>query len=181
MKRTFVAAGLLALLCVQLAPAETVYLRNKPYKGPTAGAGKSTQVDFKAFAEAMGLAVSQVNGAWVAGSAPTGQPEAGQVYVNGKKLENVTVSGDSAMVSLFEAAEAAGARASLNKELGSIDVNLVAKNTSVADAGSAVKAPANVNAGPIAPKTINKPGAAVQIEQHLVPGKTNIVVFGAEW
>ena len=45
------------------------------------------EIPVKDFAEAMGLTVSQKDGAWIAGAAPEGAVEPGAVYVNGKKIE----------------------------------------------------------------------------------------------
>ncbi|MBI3924250.1 MAG: hypothetical protein HY319_01795 [Armatimonadetes bacterium] len=172
----------LVLLGTVAASAEPIYLRNKPFKGPSSGAGKDTMVGLTAFAAAMDLVVTEQNGSKVAYPKDAGTVtdfginEPGHVFVVGKEVRSAVDPSGEVMVSLWDAAEAAGARVVLNRDLGTIEVNLMVK--AVTAPGSAAGAGAST---PVAPLNINKPGQEVTIAQHLISGKTNIVVFGAKW
>lgn len=192
MKRTTVLALLGGLLICAPLSAEQIYVRNRLFKGSVQGSGKSTKVGMKDFAAALGLSVAEQGGAfWLQATgdaAPEAGPDivAGSVYILGKRVETEPGADGELMISLWEAAEAAGFRAQANPQLGSIDVNkMPSPGTGAATRPSgqtvAAAAPPAPVSGPMPPRRINTPGARVDVERALIPGRYNLVVFGADW
>lgn len=209
LKRTVLGLFLVALSFTPAA-AEQVYVRNRAFKGPVQGSGKSIKIGMKAFAEAMGLAVTEQGGAFfvhpreVAGNDFGIISDPGAVYVVGKRVDADPGAAGDMLISLWQAAEAAGFRAQANASLGTIDVNKAP--TPKIDMPVAMDEPAeSTSADPtgrkpvkrgtipgkgddglrvltgMPPKRINKPGMAVDVQQALIPGRHNLVVFGADW
>lgn len=229
MRKLATAVVLALTLGMSVAGAEQIYLRNRLFKGPVVGTGRNTMVGAVAFAEAMGLKITEQDGATILHPPEVrvgtdfGSVDAGAVYVVGKKVESSAGPGGAVMIPLFASAEAAGARAVPNRSMGTIDVNMlpkpavaeptqpeVAADATAADSttpeasGDAVdgldagekpvKKPVKRGVIPgtgdttglkvltvIPPKQINRPGAAVDYRQHLVSGRYNLVLFGANW
>lgn len=159
--------SLLALFCTT-ASAEQLYIRNKPFKGTIKRTDGRLWVDLKTFAEAMGATVEEVEGTTTLKMAEGAE---------GARLEIQQENG-LVFVPLEATARLVGARVIVNKQMGTIDIN-VASAPQVAVAGSK-PASAPVASGPIV-RAINKNGANVDVTTQLVPGRTNIVEFGAEW
>jgi hypothetical protein len=128
--RRWIACLVLAVVLTGQALCEQVYVRNKPFKGAVAGAGPSTTVDLATLVGALGFTLTEMNGNWVvtgAGETPAlpteAAPDARQVYFKGKSILTATEGGAS-MVPVISTAQALGAVAKHNKDMGSIDVNL---------------------------------------------------------
>ncbi|MBS2040950.1 hypothetical protein JST97_38545 [bacterium] len=162
-KTWLVGLSLLGLLCIPTS-AEQLYIRNRPFKGAVKKSDGRLWVDLKTFAEALGATVEE-------GESGTTikMPEAAEA----SKLETMQDNG-VVMVPLEGTAKLVGARVVVNKQMGTIDVSMAAAVTRPAG-----NAPAAV-AGPII-RNINKSGSDVEVTTMLVPGRTNIVEFGAEW
>lgn len=164
-KNWLVGLSLLALLCSQ-ACAEQLYIRNKPFKGTIKRSDGRLWVDLKTFAEAMGATVEESEG-----TTTMKMPEAAEA----SKLETQQDNG-IVLVPLEATAKLVGARVINNKQMGTIDVSMApaaAAGTTSTEAKPAV-------AGPII-RNINKNGSNVDVTTQLVPGRTNIIEFGAEW
>lgn len=127
--RRWVSCLLLAVLLTSAAWAEQVYIRNKPFKGTVAGTGQQTTVDLQSLVTALGYQLNEVEGNLVVTSPdetaalPEGATGTGQIYFQGKALGAADQGGDT-MVPLIPTAQALGAIARINKDMGSIDVNL---------------------------------------------------------
>lgn len=169
--------------------AEQIYVRNKPYKGPSSGRGVQTYVGLPQLAQLLGARVVAEKGGFVVTRSQDqlpGQDKSapGVVVVEGKVVSSRT-EGNQVMVSLKEAAEALGARVTVNAQLGTIDVSMpVAKIEAAPPSPSGGSASASPEApSPLAPIYLNKknPGSKVNIEANLVSGRVNIVEFGADW
>lgn len=164
-KTWLVGISLLALLCSS-ASADQLYIRNRPFKGVVKKADGRLWVDLKTFAAALGATVEE-------GESGTTikMPDAAEASKVETMQENGTV-----MVPLEGTAKLVGARVVANKQMGTIDVSLAP--AVMKPAGDAAAAP--VVSGPII-RDINKAGSDVEVTSMLVPGRTNIVEFGAEW
>lgn len=176
-----VGMSLLGMLYTQAA-ADQLYIRNRPYKGTVKRADGRLWVDLKTFAAALGATVEQNSegGTLVKmpdGPAPESPVAAGKLVVANQEVESQQENG-AVLVPLEATAKLLGARVISNKQMGTIDVSLVpaASAPTAATAGDAKPVPA----GPII-RAINKNGSAVEVTSHLVPGRTNVVEFGAEW
>ncbi|MFN8607005.1 MAG: hypothetical protein U0931_05710 [Vulcanimicrobiota bacterium] len=163
-KTWLVGLSLLALLCIPTS-AEQLYIRNRPFKGAVKKSEGRLWVDLKTFAEAVGATVEEGEG-----GTSIKMPGASEAA----KVETMQDSG-MLMVPLEGTAKLIGARVVVNKQMGTIDVSLAAA-TAKTSGGEA----AAVVAGPII-RDINKKGSNVEVTTMLVPGRTNIVEFGAEW
>jgi len=161
------------LLFATVAAADQVYIRNKPFKGEVAAVSGQVFVDLKSLAEALEVTLSPSEaGGFVVGREPAtpeqlAQAGAGQVIVAGTPVETQAGASGNVLVPLKTAAELLGARVTPNKQLGTIDVVMAAAKTKVG-AGAGVR-------------TINTPGAAVDVTAHLSPGIVNVVEFTAPW
>lgn len=174
-------ASVILLGSITTVSADQLYVRNRPFKGPVKKSDGRIWVDLKSFAAAIGanLVETPEGGTLVTlGDAPGEQTAgAGKVFIGGEEAET-QASPDGVMVPLDTASKLLGARVTPNKAMGIIDVNLVAakpaKSQTSESSGSAA------TTGPIH-KSINRAGSAVDVEDHLVPGRINIVDFYADW
>lgn len=131
----------------------------------------------------------------------------GNIFVIGKQVQAPPSGEGNWMISLYEAGEAAGFRVMSSASLGTIDVSRptppkLAILTDTPEEPAEPSAPTSkarksVKRGTIPgqegeelglrvlkgmpPRNINQPGAAVDIQQYLVPNRYNLVVFGAPW
>ncbi len=127
--RRWIACLVLTAVLTSAAWCEQVYIRNKPYKGAVSGAGASTRVELQPLVTALGLKATEVQGNWVVtaegetASLPEGATGAGQIYFQGKPIGAV----ENGTVALIPTAQGLGAVAKVNKDMGSIDVNLPVK------------------------------------------------------
>lgn len=167
-KNWLVGLSLLALLCTA-GSAEQLYIRNKPFKGTIKRSDGRLWVDLKTFAEAMGATVEENEGATT-----IRMPEAAEAAKVETQQDNGVV-----LIPLEATAKLVGARVIANKQMGTIDVSL-APAAQVASANSPTADAKPAPAGPII-RNINKNGSNVDVTTQLVPGRTNIVEFGAEW
>lgn len=117
----FVLLLFVALWAAAPLAAESIFFRNRAYKGPCAGRGPSLTVGLKEIVQAFELPLSEVNGGYSVGTAS--EPTAGQVLVNGIAV-TATAEADGIQVNLKEFCEAAGLLYKPNRDLGSIDVAL---------------------------------------------------------
>lgn len=130
--RKWVVCLVLATLLTSAAWAEQIYIRNKPFKGEVRGAGAATTVELKALVAALGLTLTELQGNYVVTAAgntatlPESSSGTGNLYYDGQAIGTV----DAGMVPLIPTAQALGAVARINKEMGSIDVNLPVKQIS---------------------------------------------------
>lgn len=127
MKKTIWIPVLLALLAHTLA-AEPIYLRNRLFKGPQQGSGKSLLIGMQAFAEVMDLQITQQEGTYFLhpkGVTATdfGVRDPGAVYVVGRKVNSQVLANGTTLISLWESAESAGFRVVPNTSLGTVDVS----------------------------------------------------------
>ena len=127
MKRSFVLAWLL-LLCAAVQ-AETVYIRNKPFKGGTRGSGISCQVELTPFAQALGFTVTPCKGGYLVTSDPKSDQgneicETGVAIVDGNKVAVMTSANGADLVSLNEFCSIVGAKVVPNRQMGTLDVYL---------------------------------------------------------
>lgn len=117
--RSHLILSALALLLALPAPAEQLFFRNRPFKGPSAGRGAAVTVGLKEAAAVFGLPVVEKNGGYAVGSAS--EPSTGQVLVNGTAVTSVQ-EGGVLQVNLKEFAAAAQLTYKANRDLDSIDV-----------------------------------------------------------
>jgi thiol-disulfide isomerase/thioredoxin len=177
-------AGLLLIGSIQAASADQLYVRNRIFKGPVKKSDGRIWVDLKTFAQAMGANLVELpEGGTVVtmGDAPSEQTAAaGKVVIAGEETE--TQPGpDGLMVPLDVASKLMGARVIPNKAIGTIDVSLgVASSSPKGQVSSTKGATSAAVTGPIH-KNINRAGSAVDVTDHLVPGRINIVDFYADW
>lgn len=165
-KTWLVGFSLLALLWIPTS-AEQLYVRNRPFKGAVKRSDGRLWVDLKTFAEALGATVEE-------GEAGTSIKMPGAAEAS--KLETMQDSG-MVMVPLEGTAKLVGARVVINKQMGTIDVSMASAVSQPSAGGASVAA---APSGPII-RNINKNGSNVEVTTQLVPGRTNIVEFGAEW
>lgn len=149
---------ILMLLLTGLAVAEQVYVRNKPYKGPTSGAGAKTMVELKSLVAALDMRLEDA-------------------------LAKLELPPETEMVNLKETAEKLGARVSVNKALGTIDVNLPV--TTIAAAPAATPREPRMQA-PLQPLPVQfarqkKPGDAIDLKKELRSDRNTILYFYADW
>ena len=175
-----VGLSLLGMLYTQAA-ADQLYIRNRPYKGTVKRADGRLWVDLKTFAAALGATVEQNSegGTLVKmpdGPAPENPVAAGKLMVANQEVESQQENG-AVLVPLEATAKLLGAKVISNKQMGTIDVSLAASQAPIATTAVGAKP---VAAGPII-RAINKNGSAVEVTSQLVPGRTNVVEFGAEW
>lgn len=145
---------------------EQIYLRNRPFKGPSAGTGASMTVGLKEVAEAFELPVAEVNGGFSVGSAS--EPGPGQVWVNGTQV-SATEDAAGIQVNLKEFAEAAGLLYKPNREMGSIDVSLGAPKGS----GKQVFA---ASAGSVSHYNQTTPGQPLDVRSLIPSGVTTFLL-----
>lgn len=161
------------LLFATVAGADQVFVRNKPFKGEVTSVSGQVFVDLKSLAEALEVKYTPSEaGGFVVGREPAtpeqlAQAGSGQVLVAGQVVETQAGASGNLLVPLKAAAELLGARVTPNKQLGSIDVTMAPS-----------KAKVGLGAGV---RTINTPGAAVDVTAHLSPGIMNVVEFTAPW
>lgn len=176
-----------ALVVLTLAPvlAEQVYVRNHAFKGSVTRADGQVWIELKPFAEALGTTISQsASGGWILQTKTGGEvadAPAGKVTIDGQEIEAKEINGVM-MVPMDAAAKLLGARVVRNKDLGSIDISLAQAKMA---GGPALKTGASTAAAKTGPIIIGlnekRPGSAVDIPSALVPGRINIVEFGASW
>lgn len=176
-----VAAVLLALaLGATAVQADEVYLGNKPFKGPVAGAGADTYVGAEALATQLGLPVKQAEGVLVVGegAVPAGTA-AGSVVVNGKVVPSKAGKDGAPMVHLKSVADALGAVMRVNKEMGTVDVARPAKIAATPPPRMGEAAPLK----PTGPVIVNagNPGGPIDMNRTLIAGFMNVVYFHADW
>lgn len=147
---------ILLMLLTGLAAADQVYIRNKPYKGPTSGAGAQTMVDLKALVTALDLKLEDA-------------------------LAKLALPPETEMVNLKETAEKLGARVSVNKALGTIDVNLPVTAIAAAPAAPTERREAPQQALPVQYAQQKSPGDAIDLKKELRFGKNTILYFYADW
>lgn len=184
MGRWAVSLGILAGLSLPI-PCEQLYVRNRPYKGVVIRNSGQLWVELSGFAQALGARLEQnaEGGIWVhqAADAALETPvAAGKVVIGSQEVEAQNGADGQVLVPMEVAARLLGARVIPNKSLGTIDVSLVAASKPGESTTSTPRPMAEAPSGPIL-KDINKAGSAVEITAHLVPGRINIVDFGAEW
>jgi hypothetical protein len=167
-KTWLVGLALLASLCIPTS-AEQLYVRNRPFKGAVKRSDGRLWVDLKTFAEALGATVEEGEG-----GTTIKMPDATEAF----KLETMQDNG-MVMVPLEGTANLIGARVVVNKQMGTIDVSMASAVPKPTAGAPTTSAPA-VATGPII-RNINKSGSNVEVTTQLVPGRTNIVEFGAEW
>lgn len=170
-------------LLVGLAPlqAEQVYLRNRIFHGPVSGSGKSTWVGMKAFAEAMGLKVTQqglttiLHPSDLSSVTDFGVSEEGGVFVVGVKVESRPGPGGELMIPLVASAEAAGCRVQLNPSLGTIDVNLIPLKPPVAVEATPAASESPASEEPAKEEPPKEETARVRkpVKRGVVPGKAD--------
>ncbi|MCE7871222.1 hypothetical protein DYH09_12695 [bacterium CPR1] len=137
MRRWISCLALVLGLVLVAGPAwgEQVYIRNKPFKGAVSGKGPATAVELQALVAALGFQLTEVQGNWVVtaegetAALPTDASGTGQVYYQGKPIATADQAG-ATLVPLIPTAQALGAVARHNKDMGSIDVNLPVKSVS---------------------------------------------------
>lgn len=168
MKNAFLAITLAAALCTGL-PAEPIYVRNKPFKGPASGSGAAIMVGLKEIAEALELPLVEKNGGFLVNS-EEGEPQDGEVLVGGKPV--ASAPGDAGItVNLKEFVEAAGMVYRPNKSLGTIDISK--------GAASGTKTSASVSPGAPGVATVIKqpPGSYVNVRSLVVRGSFTVVLL----
>jgi hypothetical protein len=154
MRRWTSCIALVLGLVLAAGPAwgEQVYIRNKPFKGTVSGKGPATSVELQALVTALGLQLTEVQGNWVVTSEgetaalPTDASGTGQVYYQGKPIATAD-QGGATLVPLISTAQALGAVARHNKDMGSIDVNLPVKAVSGTTSGPSGSGPAPASFG----------------------------------
>ena len=157
---------LTAALLAAGVSAEDLYVKNKLFKGATAGSGTAIAAHAESLLKALGV---------------TGYRLEGMTLVIGEKSLALSEGPDGPMVGVQDLAKAIGGKMVVSKELGTIDVfqstEKMAGSAEVAVAGSpsAEKKPAVVNA------TQPFAGANVNLSQDMTYGKVNIVLFQADW
>lgn len=212
LKRTLCLTLLGVGLLLGPAGADDIYLRNQKFKGPVKGTGRATEVGLNAFAEIMGLKVTEQEGALfvhpreVTGTDFGVSGDPGGVYVVGRRVQSEVEADGTVMISLWEAADAAGFVVRPNAALHTIDIYMkpvpripvvmddtpaVAASTSSGKSKSTGKPRKGVIPGQedpsvrafesMPPRQINQPGAAVDLKANLVAGRPNLIVFGANW
>lgn len=163
-----VALALTVVLSTTLG-ADTLYVRNRPFKGHVSGVGKrlgNITIDLAALTGALGLKVSEVNGNWVvhrAGEEP-GLPEQAanstdKLFVNQKELA-YTPDSERKLVSLKDFSDLMQGNLRYNASLSSVDFDLPAAPQAVAG-----------NPTPLRP-----PGPA-----YAPPARFQLITFGANW
>lgn len=193
MRRVVVLALLLSFLGALPCAADELYVRNRPFKGPMAGAGLKMEAGLALLVEAVGLKVESVNGGlYVAG--PKGRSESGVALVTGA---GVVVVGDTVvpartdaagnvMVPVKAFADALGLLAAANKDLGTVDVSVPANWGKEAPPAGGAPAPApalgqgSVPArGIIPPIVVNTNAGQVlaDVDQYVVRGRFNFVYY----
>lgn len=175
------AAVLLALALGGTAVrADEVYVGNKLFKGPVAGAGAETYVGVEALATALGLPVQKSEGILVVGegAVPAGTAT-GSVVVNGQVVPCKAGKDGAPMVHLKSTADALGAVMRVNKDMGTVDLTRPAKVV----AGPAPRMGEAAPLKPTGPVIVNakNPGGPVEMSRTLIPGFTNVVYFHADW
>ncbi len=184
LKRFLLASLLVVAVLMGSLPAlaDDVFIANRPFQGPVSGSGAATYVGAAALAKALGFNLVPAQGSWVAGpgAVPAGTP-AGSVVMAGKVIPSRPGPGGAPMVHLKTAAEALGYVVRVNPQMKAIDINrAMARVTPTPPRPASASQPASAPSGPI---LLNKgrPGAEVNIEANLVPGRVNVVDFYADW
>lgn len=164
--RLGLAAAVAFMLCAAVS-ADTLYIRNRPFKGHVSGVSKrlgAIQIDLAALTNALGLQVAEVDGNWVvhrSGETPA-LPEnnsgTGKLYVNGKELA-YTADNGLKIVSLKDFSDTMKGNLRHNAALGTVDFDLPAATV--------------VQATPGTPR----PAA----QAYTAPSKYQLIAFGADW
>ena len=183
MKKCLLAWSLVALMLAPVA-AQQVYVRNHPFKGGMTRSEGKVWIELKPLAEALGIKVKQAAGGGylirTSGADDEEDLAAGHVRIDGKEVETMDENG-MVLVPLASTVKLLGARAINNKDLGCIDISM-ARSGSTNGSGSAKAGPTSAKTGPIVLSLNAKsPGSTVDIPSSLIPGRINIVEFGAEW
>lgn len=115
------------LLCALFslsAHADDVFIRNRAFKGQVEQSGGQTWLELKPLAKALKwtLVGDEQKGFALSEDGSATPPGSGKVSVNGQE---VTTRNGTSFVALEEIAPLIGAKVVTNKELGTIDVNLV--------------------------------------------------------
>ena len=136
MRKWFLLA-LFGFSTFNLAGADELYIRNKPFKGSIQGVGHDAshlRVDAGPAVEAMGLTVTEIEGNWVVAKGgqvpalPAGVKGKGKLYVGGKELPFVA-DGRIRYVVLQDLGKLLGARFVYNKDTGILDVSMTGQST----------------------------------------------------
>ncbi|MBN9420341.1 MAG: hypothetical protein J0I12_33140 [Candidatus Eremiobacteraeota bacterium] len=168
MRKTLLALTLVAASCLPLA-AEPVFVRNKPFKGPSSGSGAALMVGLKEIAEALELTVVEKNGGFLVNT-EEGEPKDGEVLVGGKPV--ASAPGDAGVtVNLKEFVEAAGMVYRPNKSMGTIDVSKGSAAGSKSTAGAALGAPG------VAVVVQQNAGSYVNVRSLAVRGSFTVVLL----
>ena len=187
MKKRLLAWSLVALTLAPVA-AEQIYVRNHPFKGGATRADGKIWIELKPLAEALGITLKQTAGGGfiiqTSGATDEEDLAAGHVKIDGQEVETKDNSG-LLLVPLDSTVKMLGARAVHNKDLGSIDISLARTAApGGTTTGSKTGTPPAVKAqtGPmIIALNAKSPGSAIDVPSSLVPGRMNIVEFGASW
>ena len=152
--------------------ANEIYIRNKPFKGAVSSAGGQTWVELTAFAKALGANLAQNDQGGYAisltelGSDATANAKPSIVIVDGTPIEAKNDNG-TVSVPLEFTAKLLGAKVTVNKELGTTDVNI--PTTAVASSAAS----AGASFGPSKP-----PKGTVRIHGKItLPGATAVGLF----
>ena len=127
---------LLALLLCSPVWADKIYVRNRPFEGYVAGSVRdaaSLQADAVALGQALGFYVTEEDGNCVIRRTtveplPQMVKNAGHLYVLGEEMP-FHVEDGKRMVRVAEFANRVGARLRHNKEVGTLDIDLIADPT----------------------------------------------------
>jgi hypothetical protein len=164
--RLGLAAVVAFTLCAPVS-ADTLYIRNRPFKGHVSGVSKrlgAIQIDLAALTNALGLQIAEIDGNSVvhrSGETPA-LPEnvngTGKLYVNGQELAYTPENGLK-MVSLKDFSDTMKGNLRHNAALGTVDFDLPAATVAQAGPGSQRQA---------APA-------------YTPPSKYQLIAFGADW
>jgi hypothetical protein len=107
--------------------SEELFIKNRAFQGASSGSGQSMYVEAGPLAEALGIETKELNGGLLIGSG--GEDLAGEqvVVVNGQIVPSQAGEGGVLMVHLHQAANALQAKMVHNKDFGTFDLYLDAK------------------------------------------------------
>lgn len=160
----------LALLLSCAAPADQLYIRNRPFKGHVSAVGKNLagiRIGLEDLAQALSLKITEVNGNWVL-HRPEETPAlpaewegvTGKLLVGGKEVA-WTEEGGLKWVALQECCTALGARLSHNPAMQSVDLNLAGPSVVATDSSGS--------------------GHRPTVDPYVPVSQYRLVNFGAPW
>lgn len=165
MLKRLVLSSVFALLLVSSACAQSVFVRNHPFKGPMSGRGAELMVGLKEIAALFEVQVQQTTNGYIVGKYD-GEPKDGDVWVQNRLVSSVPGEGEP-LVNLKEFAEAEGYYFRIEKEFGTIEVNSTGSGPATA-AAAPVHSSDNVHvtsmgmgAGKIVDLNLDTPGAPI--------------------